>query len=200
MLIFITGMEIEKQLLIACIHQERKAQFALYKKCYGVLMSVCMRYKKNREDAAELVNQGFLKILHNIEKYNQTAPFEAWIRKIMVNTVIDEFRRDKKDIDSLEYSDFQNNHYYNQHKEENLADLHFNAEELEEMLHELPPVSKHVFNLFAIEGFGHKEIGEMLHISEGTSKWHVNFARTKLKELILLRKKKEQEILKAANG
>lgn len=143
-----------------------------------------MRYKKNREDAAELVNQGFLKILAHIEKYNETAPFEAWIRKIMVNTVIDEFRKEKKDIEAMEYSDFQNNSHYNQHIDYNNADKNFDAEELEKMLNELPPVSRQVFNLFAIDGYGHKEIGEMLKISEGTSKWHVNFARNKLKELI----------------
>lgn len=186
-------MVIEKQLLAACINRERKAQFQLYKKCYGVLMSVCMRYKKNREDAAELVNQGFLKILQHIEKYNETAPFEAWIRKIMVNTVIDEFRKEKKDLESMEYSDFQNNTHYNQHINYNNADLNFDAEELEKMLKQLPPVSSRVFNLFAIDGYGHKEIGVMLKISEGTSKWHVNFARNKLKEMIEEKKKELQQ-------
>ena len=190
-------MVIEKQLLAACINRERKAQFLLYKKCYGVLMSVCMRYKKNREDASGLVNQGFLKILNNIEKYNETAPFEAWIRKIMVNTVIDEFRKEKKDIESMEYSDFQSryNRDYNQHINYNYADQNFDAEELEKMLMELPPKSRQVFNLFAIDGYAHKEIGEMLKISEGTSKWHVNFARNKLREMIEKKKKVLQQTI-----
>ncbi len=177
-------MVIEKQLLAACIKRDRKAQFHLYKKCYGVLMSVCMRYKRNREDSAELVNRGFLKILDNIEKYNEVSPFEAWIRKIMINTVIDEFRKERKEIEAMEYSDFQNNIHYNKHVDFNSADRNFEAEELENMLRELPPVSQQVFNLFAIDGYGHKEIGEMLKISEGTSKWHVNFARNKLKAMI----------------
>lgn len=177
-------MVIEKQLLIACINKDRKAQFLLYKKCYSVLMSVCMRYKKNREDGVELVNMGFLKILLNIEKYQDTAPFEAWIRKIMINTVIDEFRKEKKNNEAMQSSDFQNNAHYNQHVDFNSADRNYDAEELMRMLTELPPVSQKVFNLFAIDGYGHKEIGEMLKISEGTSKWHVNFARNKLKELI----------------
>ncbi len=184
-------MVLEKELIIACINKDRKAQFQLYKKCYGILMSVCMRYKRNREDAAELVNIGFLKILNNIEKYNQESPFEAWIRKIMVNAVIDEFRKNKKEKEAMEYSDFQNNAYYNKHSDSNEADKNFDAEELEQMLKELPPMSQKVFNLFAIDGYGHKEISEMLKISEGTSKWHVNFARTKLKEMI---EKKKNDI------
>lgn len=185
-------MVVDKQLLEACVKRDRKAQFLLYKKCYGILMSVCLRYKRNREDAAGLVNICFLKVLQKIEKYNETASFEAWIRKIMVNTIIDEYRKEKKALESMEYSDFQNNTYYNQHIDFNIADRHFDAEELEIMLKELPPVSRQVFNLFAIDGYGHKEISEMLNISEGTSKWHVNFARTKLKEMIEKYKKTMQ--------
>ena len=192
-------MVIEKQLLVDCIKGERKAQFLLYKKCYSVLMSVCCRYKKNREDAAGLANQGFLKILHNIEKYNETSAFEAWIRKIMINTVIDEFRKEKKDIEAIEYSDFQNNSHYNRHVDYNNADKDFGAEDLENMVKELPPVSRNIFNLFAIDGYSHREIAEMFNISEGTSKWHVNFARSKLKEMIAQFKLKEKKIAEAPN-
>ena len=89
-------MEIDQKLISSCINNERKAQFELYKKCYGLLMGVCLRYQKNREDAEEVLNQGFLKILLNLDKYNTKIPFEAWIRRVMINTVIDEYRKDKK--------------------------------------------------------------------------------------------------------
>ena len=93
-------------------------------------------------------------------------------------------QKEKTELESLEYSDFQNTPLLNHHVEYNAADKKFDAEELENMLNQLPPVSRQVFNLFAIDGYSHKEIGEKLKISEGTSKWHVNFARTKLKEMI----------------
>lgn len=190
-------MVIEKQLLSACLKGDRKAQFLLYKKCYGVLMSVCMRYKKNREDAADLSNIGFLKILNNIGKYDEGVPFEAWIRRIMINAAIDEFRKEKNERESLEYSDFQNTPILNHHVEYNAADRQFDAEELEKMLNQLPPACRQVFNLFAIDGYGHREIAEMLKISEGTSKWHVNFARNKLKEMIEKQKLQSEKKVQA---
>jgi RNA polymerase sigma factor (sigma-70 family) len=177
-------MKIEKLLIEACCKQERKAQFLLYKECYGVLMSICFRYKFNKEDAEEILNIGFLKILNNIDKYKFTTPFEAWIRRIMINTVIDEYRKTKKDKEHIEYADFQESNYENKHSELNTADLDFEAADLLNMLEQLPNMTKKVFNLYAIDGFAHKEIAEMLNMSIGTSKWHVSTARAELKKMI----------------
>lgn len=177
-------MYIEKRLLDACIKKKRKAQFQLYKNCYSMLMSVCIRYKKNKEDATEILNIGFLKILNNLHKYNDKAPFEAWIKRIMINTVIDEYRKEKKGRETIEYTDLGDDKYLNMHFDYNEADKNFDADELERILKRLPPVSKRVFNLHAIDGYSHKEIAELLEISEGTSKWHVSNARNMLKKML----------------
>ncbi len=177
-------MQINRQLLKDCAKGKRKAQFELYKSCYSTLMQVCMRYKKNENDAAASLNEGFLKILNNLNKYREEVPFEAWIRRIMINTIIDEFRKNKKQLELIEHTNFENEEMYLDHTELNEADLQFDAAELEAIIHQLPPMSQKVFNLYAIDGYTHKEIAEMLKISAGTSKWHLNAARTKIKSLL----------------
>ena len=175
---------VDRQLLKDCARGDRRAQFQLYKRCYSVLMGVCMRYKKNEEDAAEVLNQGFLKILNNIDKYREEVPFEAWIRRIMINTVIDEFRKNRKVHELMETTDFSEQNNFTDYVDYNTADQIFDAEQLEAIIKMLPPVSQKVFNLFAIDGYSHKEIAAMLDISDGTSKWHLSFARKKIKEII----------------
>ena len=101
----------------------------------------------------------------------------------MINHVIDEFRKNRKVQELIDYTDFSekqipDNIDYNE------ADKAFDAEDIEDLIRSLPPVTKKVFNLFAIDGYSHKEIGEMLKISDGTSKWHLNSARKKLQEAI----------------
>lgn len=175
-------MEISASLLKDCRNEKRRAQHELYKLCYGCMMSVCMRYEKNKEDAEFLLNQAFFKVLTNLDKYQEHIPFEAWLRRITINTVIDEFRKNKKhkvdyvespmDLAPVTVMNF------------NEADQQFEAEYLQKLIEQLPPVSKQVFNLYAIDGYNHKEIGEKLDMSEGTSKWHLSSARAKLKQLL----------------
>jgi len=175
---------VDRQLIKDVARGDRRAQFQLYKRGYSVLMGVCMRYKKNEEDAAAVLNQGFLKILNNINKYREEVPFEAWIRRIMINTVIDEFRKNRKVHELMETTDFSEQNKFTDYVDYNTADKIFDAEQLEAIIKMLPPVSQKVFNLFAIDGYSHKEIAEMLDISDGTSKWHLSFARKKIKEII----------------
>lgn len=182
-------MIVDQELIQLCKKEDRRAQFNLYKQCYGILMAVCLRYERNKEDAEELVNMGFLKIVTKLDKYNSDIPFEAWIRRIMINTVIDEFRKRKKEQETIEYTDFDDHHHHRQ-VEMNEADLRFDAEELELMLRNLPNVTQKVFNLHVIDGYSHKEVSDMLNISVGTSKWHVSNARKLLKEQIEKRKDK----------
>ena len=144
-------------------------------------MSVAYRYKNNEEDAKSLAISSFFKVLKNIEKYKHEMSFEAWIRRISINNAIDDFRKPKKK-DIIEYNDkikFEKNYTINEYE------LEINAEELNDMLFLLPKVTNVVFNLFAIDGFSHKEISEKLGITTNTSKWHVKEARKKLKTLLL---------------
>ena len=175
-------MNIDHQLLEACKRGERKAQFELYQLCYGILMSVCFRYERNKEDAEFLLNKAFLKILTNLESYADNVPFEAWIRRITINTAIDEYRKSQRSkIDYVEepmlLASLSEMDY-------NEADKNFDAEELLALIRKLPPASQKVFNLYIIDGYNHKEIAEKLGMSEGTSKWHLSSARKKLQEMM----------------
>ncbi len=148
-------------------------------------MSICVRYCNNREDAQSLLNLGFLKLLNNLEKYRQEIPFGLWARRLMINTIIDEYRKNKKEKELLEYHDFTDRNNDETLVEINDAVKRMDAQEIQQHIDKLPNVSKKVFNLFAVDGFGHKEISAMLGMSEGTSKWHLNNAREKLKAFIL---------------
>jgi RNA polymerase sigma-70 factor (ECF subfamily) len=125
---------------------------------------------------------GFLKILNNLEKYNEEVPFKAWIRKIMINTLIDEYRKHKKQSEVIDFVEeyYENGSYY----EQNGAIDKMSAAQIHSLIAKLPPMAQQVFNMFVIDGYSHKEIGEILDIEEGTSKWHLNSARQKLKEML----------------
>ncbi|MBC8173881.1 MAG: RNA polymerase sigma factor [Chitinophagales bacterium] len=179
-------MQIDPALLKLSASGERQAQYKLYKQSFSLLMSICSRYTINKDDAMALVNLGFCKILMHANKYKEHIPIEMWMRRIMINTAIDEFRRNKKYKEQTQLQDFSD-HVSGSGSDEsdmNLYDAEIEAERLEDMLKNLPTVTGKVFNLFAIDGYSHKEISNMLHMSEGTSKWHVNNARTLLKQML----------------
>ncbi len=177
-------MALNTQLIADCRRGDRKAQFQLYRSCFPLLMSVCLRYRKNENDAAEVLNTGFMKILTNLDKYQDAIPFEAWIRRIMINTLIDDFRKNRKVRELIENTDFEKEEIFTEQVDYNEADRRFDAEELQTMIRQLPPMSQKVFNLYAIDGYTHKEVGKMLGISDGTSKWHLSFARKKLQDMV----------------
>ncbi len=169
-------------LIDRCLREETKAQYELYRALYGMMMSTCSRYCHNKQDAVDRMNQGFLKILTNLGKRDPKVPFEPWARRIMINTVIDAYRMDrerkaKETLDGPLDAGTRNevNDYLAQMETEAFAEL----------LQEVPHSSRQVFNLFAIDGFAHAEIAELLGISEGTSKWHVSHARRILQKAII---------------
>lgn len=167
-------------LIAECIQGEPKAQEALYRALYPMMMSICSRYERNRQDAAALLNQGFLKVLRNLHKRKPDVPLEPWVRRIMINTVIDGFRkeRNRRSTEKLDMPEEPGNTDVNEYLQ------HMEAEAFAELLHRVPPMSRNVFNLFAIDGLAHAEIAQQLKISEGTSKWHVAHARVILKKAI----------------
>lgn len=176
------SMKLNPTLLKSCINEERKAQYELYKLCYSMILSVCLRYERNKEDAEFLLNKAFHKILTHLHTYDTKIPFEAWIRRISINTCIDEYRKNQRSkIDYIEepmrVAPLLDMNY-------NEAEERFDAEELLNMIKALPPASQKVFNLYIIDGYNHKEIGEQLGMSEGTSKWHLSSARKKLQEMM----------------
>jgi RNA polymerase sigma factor (sigma-70 family) len=167
------------QLIEGCARQDRKCQKMLYKVFYGFAMGICLRYAGNRDEAAEVMNQGFFKVFTHINRYDHNRPFKAWLGRIMMNASIDHYRANLKMAytDDLEKAEHISNG--------ELADKKLNYDQLIEMVQKLPQAYRTVFNLFAIEGYGHDEIGEMLGISPGTSKSNLHKARQKLKQMIL---------------
>jgi RNA polymerase sigma factor (sigma-70 family) len=175
-------MNIQPQLIALCLKKDRKAEYELYRLAYSYLFGICMRYSKDRDSAAEALNIGYLKILNSLASYRQEVPFKSWVRRIMINTLIDEYRRNKREREKISYVEeyFDSTDY----ADVNEALSRINYAQILEQIEKLPEASRKVFCLFVIDGYSHKEIALMLEISEGTSKWHVNSARQKLKENI----------------
>lgn len=175
-------MNIQPALIKDCINRNRRSEYELYKLTYSYLMSICVRYTRNQDLAKEMLNVGFLKILNNLDRYKEEVPFKAWIRRIMINTLIDEYRKQKKQNEVIDYVE----EYYDSsdYAELNSALERINTAQIYDLITKLPPMAQQVFNLFVIDGYSHKEIGDILGIEEGTSKWHLNSARAKLKEML----------------
>ena len=173
------------ELLERCRKDDRKAHYELYTMCFSFLLSVCRRYYINREDMESSLNQVYVKIIKNISTYikkSESIPFELWIRRIAINHIIDEFRKNKKRFESLDYREILE-----------AEELHpvttpdVGSDKLEEILeaiNELPDVNRAVFNLFVVDGYKHEEIAKMLNITTGTSKAHLHRAKKKLRELL----------------
>ena len=167
----------EKQLLIECQRKDRNAQLKVYEKMAGKLYSVCKRYLKNDEDIEEVLADTFYKIFTKIDQLQNHEIFEAWAKKITVNECLQKLRSSK----SLHISLDENFVESPDSKVENV----FFEKDLLKLLNYLPEGCRAIFNLFAIEGYPHKEIATMLSITEGTSKSQLNFARKKLQELLV---------------
>jgi RNA polymerase sigma factor (sigma-70 family) len=169
----------ENDIIEGCRKDNRLAQKRLYEHYFGKMMGVCMRYASHKEQATEMLNIGFYKVFKSIDKYSsQGISIEAWIYRIIVNSCLDFLRSEMKHRhDDIEYIKAET------YSDNALSNLSF--EELIQLINKLPPAYRAVFNLYAIEGYNHKEVGEMLNISEGTSKSNFAKARGKLQKMIL---------------
>ncbi len=153
------------QLIQACIGGDRYSQSALYEQFATKMFGVCMRYAKNREEAEEIMQEGFVQVFKSLHNFKFAGSFEGWIRKIMVYSAIHHYRTKPKmhmvvDIENAKTEDLGN--------EEIMSYLH--KKELLKMVQALPPAYRMIFNLYVFEGMKHREIAEHLGISEGTSK------------------------------
>ena len=185
-------MHIDVKLLKACIKNKRKAQEELYEACFLVLMPICKRYHRNDEDARAMYNHGFIKILDNLSKLDlDDVPFVAWAKRVMTNACIDEYRKNKKYNEKIFKEDQEKKLEYYAEGVTNDAESNFGEDSILQLLDYLKPDSKRVFLLYVIEGYNHKEIGEIMDMSSGTSKWHLSTARKELRDMI---KKQEKTI------
>lgn len=175
-------INITTDLLQACVRDDRKAIKVLFEHCFKMFMPVCCRYHNNEEDARASLNIGFMKILKNLEGTDQNLNFVAWSKRIMVNTLIDEYRKKRNyqlrvtGKETERELDLEADYVIND------AESNLGFDNIIKLVNELPEVSAKVFNLYVIDGYNHKEIGDMLNMSEGTSKWHLSTARKILRE------------------
>lgn len=170
------------QLIEDCKKGQRRAMHKLFKTFYGSLLTVCMRYAHCYEDAQDMVNEGFMKIFSALGTYQASGSFEAWMKTIMVNAALDYLRKYRHSTETVNYDDVTDDVL--QHHDENEALSKLSTDELMQLIQQLPQMSRTVFNLYVFEDMPHAEIAKLLNIKEGTSHWHLNFARTKLKEAI----------------
>lgn len=170
---------IEEELIKGCIKNERLAQKRLYERFYGKMFGVCMRYSSHREQATEIMNLAFFKVFKTMQSFAEKGGnLEAWIYRIMVNTAIDYLRAEVRH----QHSDIEKTVYV-EDTSDVVSDL--SAEDIMRMVNKLTPAYRTVFNLYVVEGYNHKEIGDMLGISEGTSKSNLAKARAKLQDMII---------------
>jgi RNA polymerase sigma-70 factor (ECF subfamily) len=154
-----------KQIIDACIKEDRIAQRILYDTYSKKMLGVCIRYATDIMEAEDILQEGFIKVFNNISQYTHKGSFEGWIRRIMVNTAINKFRARKN---NLEYKDELNFEIIDESYEEPNDKISY--EELLKLIDKLPIGYKTVFNLYAIDGFSHKEIAEKLNHNESTSR------------------------------
>ena len=168
----------EFDLVAACARNERWAQQKLYEENYSKLMGASLRYSNNEEDALDILHEGFIKIFKNIDIYQQGTSLQAWMRRIVINTAIDYYRKNiRRRTDDIDQA-------YSLSSEDADAISQCSEKEILAAIQELSPAYRAVFNLYVVEGYSHKEIGEELAINESTSRSNLVKARLKLKELL----------------
>lgn len=168
----------EDDIINGCLNKDRKMQEILYHRFSSKMYTVCLRYCKDAEDAQDLLQDGFVKIFRNLDKYRGEGSFEGWIRRIFVNTSIEHFRKSLKNFSFTEV------------QEVSIEDSSWNAldnlaeKDIIKMIQDLSPGYRQVFNMYVIEGYSHKDISDILSISEGTSKSQLARAKAILKRMV----------------
>lgn len=188
----------EEAILQGCLKNNAAAQKALYEKYSAKMLVVCYRFAHNREDAEDMLQEGFIKVFSQIKSFENRGSFEGWIRRIVVHTCINILKKNKRfneSVDLLHASSLQV-------REDSIPSI-IQAKEVVECIRMLPVGYRTVLNLFAIEGFSHKEIAAMLDIEESTSRSQYTRARALLEDALVRKKilfKPREQPLSAAGG
>lgn len=182
----------EQSILAGCLRNDPVAQRELYNRYSPKMLSVCYRFAQSREDAEDMLQEGFIRIFTQIHTFQNKGAFEGWIRRIIVHTCINFLKKYKKFNDSIDIGYAE----YLQVKEETVPSI-MQAKQVVECIRLLPVGYKTVLNLYAIEGYNHKEIAEMLDIEESTSRSQYTRAKTMLEGILIKKKileKPEEEL------
>jgi len=167
-----------EELIKRCRSGERKAQELLYKQLAAKMMGVCMRYATDRMEAEDMLQNGFIRVFQKMDDYRGEGSFEGWVRRIMVHSSIEYYRKHHKMMQVVDMDEVD------EPSVNPLAAAKLDAKDLMALIQQLAPGYRVVFNLYAIEGYSHREIGEIVGITEGASKSQLSRARTILKEQI----------------
>lgn len=173
----------EETLIDKCRNNDSKAQAFIYEKYSGKMFAVCLRYIKEQNEAEDTMIQGFMKVFSRIDQFKQKGSFEGWMRRIMVNESLTYIRRNKSMYLEVEIEKADREPDFN-----TLSD-HLEAEDIMILINKLPMGYRTVFNLYAIEGYSHKEIAERLEINVNTSKSQLSRARALLQSYLLKNEK-----------
>jgi len=168
----------QKELIAGCIRGDRQCQKELFRQFSGKLLAVCIRYTRHRMEAEDILQDAFIKIFKNLEKFEGKGSFEGWMRRIAVNTALKNYNKSSYQKEKIGLEDYQENAI----DPDVIASLH--EEEILKVIGGLPDGYKTVFNLYVIEGFSHKEIAEQLEIQESTSRSQLVKARKMLQSKI----------------
>ncbi len=167
---------VEQDFIAALVRQDRWAQQQLYEQYYGKMMGVCLRYAGSKDEALDLLHEGFIKVFQNISRYRPGTSLPAWIRTIVVNTCIDYYRKNTR----RRTEDIDDAYYLSDDAPDVLSNL--TEQEILVAVQNLSPAYRAVFNLYVVEGYSHKEIGDALNITESTCRSNLVKARIKLQE------------------
>lgn len=168
-----------KEIIQGCRKRQRESQKELYKMYYAYGMSITLRYADSRDEAAVILNDAFMKLFSNIGKYDIDRPFKPWLRKIIINTAINHFHKHKSSWQREELEEVEKE----MARQETIISG-ISHQEIIELIQQLSPAYRTVFNLYVIEGFKHKEIADMLGITEGTSKSNLSKAKKNLQTIL----------------
>jgi RNA polymerase sigma factor (sigma-70 family) len=170
----------EQTLIHDCLSGNPDSQRKLFERYYPILMSICRRYASNTDEAKDLLQEGFIKIFDNIHKFRGESSFKTWITRIVINNAINHLNKEKKKL----FTPLDDN-FDTQDESDDLEDsIPFEPELVLTLIQQLPPGYRSIINLYGVEGYSHKQIGELLGISEGTSKSQLAKARKLLKQLL----------------
>ena len=168
----------EADFIIACIAKDPMALKQLYEDYYPIMLPVCMRYSNSKNDALDILHDAFIKVFKNLEKYQIGTSLKSWIKRIMVNTAIDFYRREnRRRTSDLDHAIGVSNN------DPDVVSM-ISADELLGALQNLSPAYRSVFNLYVIEGYSHRELAAILGITESTSRSNLVKARAKLRDII----------------
>ena len=171
--------EAERKLVQGCLRQDRKAQETLFKRYYAYLVGVSMRYARDEHEAKDFASVAFIKAFRKLRQYQQDGMLRAWLHRIAVHTCIDEVRkrkrRDERELEAAAEIDIAIDANAIQQLQE--ADLY-------RLLQQLPEMDRSVFSLYVVDGYSHREVGDLLGFTEGTSRWYLNRAKQRMQELV----------------